>query len=108
MKTLPFQKIRSLGGKLGTEVEEKLQVQNAGDLWSFPLETLKAKLGEATGAWLYDICRGICHESVQQTSMAKSMGANKSLRPAISSMAELAKWVEGGWSPFFFYSGCCN
>jgi nucleotidyltransferase/DNA polymerase involved in DNA repair len=33
MKSIPFTKIRNLGGKLGNEVENALNIQTAGDLW---------------------------------------------------------------------------
>ena len=33
METLPLQKIRNLGGKLGTNIEQELGVETAGQLW---------------------------------------------------------------------------
>jgi hypothetical protein len=33
LKNLPLKKIRNLGGKLGEEVELKLQVNQAGEIW---------------------------------------------------------------------------
>jgi nucleotidyltransferase/DNA polymerase involved in DNA repair len=33
MNAIPFTKIRNLGGKLGNEVENALNIQTAGDLW---------------------------------------------------------------------------
>ncbi|CAM0140233.1 unnamed protein product [Umbelopsis sp. WA50703] len=33
MKTIPFTKIRNLGGKFGNEIESALNIQTAGDLW---------------------------------------------------------------------------
>lgn len=60
----------------------------------FSIDSLKSKFGEATGIWLHDICRGICHEPVTETSIPKSMMAAKSLRPAIKSLAQLSHWLE--------------
>lgn len=62
MKTLPFEKIWGLGGKLGHAVEEKLDVQTAGDLWRYDEREMKTMFGNQTGAWLYNIVRGIDFE----------------------------------------------
>lgn len=81
MRETPFSKIRNLGGKLGNEVVEDLSIQNASELWyelkasvdcatAFKLtccrdhcmESLQKRFGESTGAFLYNICRGIDHE----------------------------------------------
>ncbi|KAJ3329571.1 DNA-directed DNA polymerase eta rad30 [Blyttiomyces sp. JEL0837] len=102
MKELPFQKIRNLGGKLGEEIEEKLKVDKAGDLWEYSLNALKAKLGDATGVWVYDVCRGICHEPVQQAALQKSFGCNKALRPAVQNMKEFEKWLNVLVSELFY------
>ncbi|KAJ3182699.1 DNA-directed DNA polymerase eta rad30 [Geranomyces variabilis] len=94
MEKLPLGEIRNLGGKRGTEVEEALGVTTAGELWKYSVETLQAKFGASTGSWLYDICRGICHEPVTETAIAKSMMAAKTLRPHIKTVAELSHWLE--------------
>ena len=74
MKELPFTKIKGLGGvtdfdlslliigKLGDEVESKLQVEHAGDIWEYSLPALQSKFGQGSGTWLYNICRGICYD----------------------------------------------
>lgn len=82
MKTLPFTKIRGLGGiysqscskisfsaqkhnnigKFGDEVEDHLHAETAGDIWQHSLATLQKTLGEASGLWIYEISRGICTE----------------------------------------------
>jgi DNA polymerase eta len=33
METIPFTKIRNLGGKLGSEIESDLSIDKASDLW---------------------------------------------------------------------------
>ncbi|KAJ3016800.1 DNA-directed DNA polymerase eta rad30 [Thoreauomyces humboldtii] len=93
MRELPMANIRNLGGKLGAEVEAALGVPNAGDLWHFSLEALQAKFGEGTGTWLYNICRGICHDEVNETSIPKSMMACKALRPGITQFTQLNHWL---------------
>ncbi|KAJ3216039.1 DNA-directed DNA polymerase eta rad30 [Dinochytrium kinnereticum] len=68
MKDLPFSKIRNLGGKLGVEIEEKLGVEKAGEIWPFSSDFLKAEFGEETGKWIYNISRGICDDPVSGLS----------------------------------------
>ncbi|KAI8592388.1 hypothetical protein BDZ88DRAFT_449317 [Geranomyces variabilis] len=94
MEKLPLSDIRNLGGKLGTEVEGALGVTTAGELWNYSVENLQAKFGASTGSWLYDICRGMCHDPVTETAIAKSMMAAKTLRPHVKSVAELSHWLE--------------
>ncbi|KAJ3040191.1 DNA-directed DNA polymerase eta rad30 [Rhizophlyctis rosea] len=93
MGKLPMSKIRNLGGKLGAEVEAELQVETAGDLWKYSLDTLKTKFGDSTGVWLYNICRGICFEDVTVRDMQKSMAACKSLRPSITKDDQARHWL---------------
>jgi len=73
MKDLPFQKIRSLGGKLGDEIETELQVTTAGDLWKYSLDFLMKRFGEGTGLWLYNITRGICREEGEREREKKDI-----------------------------------
>ncbi|KAJ3294104.1 DNA-directed DNA polymerase eta rad30 [Rhizoclosmatium sp. JEL0117] len=94
LKPLPFQKIRNLGGKLGTEIEEVWSVETCGQVWDIPLSALQLKLGEASGSWVHDIVRGVCTEPVMQTQLQKSIGANKAFRnPPLKSMDEVVKWT---------------
>ncbi|KAJ3163144.1 DNA-directed DNA polymerase eta rad30 [Geranomyces michiganensis] len=94
VEKLPLSEIRNLGGKRGTEVEEALGVTVAGELWKYSVENLQSKFGASTGTWLYDICRGICHEPVTETAIAKSMMAAKSLRPHIKTTSEMSHWLD--------------
>ncbi|TPX69749.1 DNA-directed DNA polymerase [Spizellomyces sp. 'palustris'] len=93
METLPMSKIRTLGGKLGAEVESELQVEMASDLWKYSLDALKTKFGDARGVWLHNICRGICNEAVQENSVNKSMAACKNLRPSIVNDDQARHWL---------------
>ncbi|TPX49243.1 DNA-directed DNA polymerase [Synchytrium endobioticum] len=92
MKTLPFDKIRGLGGKLGDLIGEHLQIEHAGDLWVYSEAQLTARYGE-TGVWLYNICRGICRGEVKERAEAKSMNACKALRPALQKEQDLRNWM---------------
>ncbi|KAJ3299161.1 DNA-directed DNA polymerase eta rad30 [Borealophlyctis nickersoniae] len=93
MESLPMSKIRNLGGKLGEQVEAELGIENAGELWKYPLDVLKSKFGDGVGVWLHDICRGICHDEVTERNMTKSMAACKSLRPSITKDEEARHWL---------------
>ncbi|KAL7745957.1 N-acetyltransferase eso1 [Sorochytrium milnesiophthora] len=93
MSTMPFTKIRFLGGKLGTEVENKLNVETAGDLWKYSVRELQQHFDEATALWLSNICRGICTAEVVNRTAANSMMAAKSLRPPISVLPAYSPYV---------------
>ncbi|KAI9285429.1 hypothetical protein BC943DRAFT_323322 [Umbelopsis sp. AD052] len=93
MKSIPFTKIRNLGGKLGTEVENVLNIQNAGDLWKYSSEELQAKFGQSQGIWLYDICRGIDNSEVTTIKITKSMMASKVFTPPLRLISDVERWM---------------
>ena len=62
MRDIPFNKIRNLGGKLGSEVGTDLEILNAGEIWKYDLADLEELYGKSTGLYLYNICRGIDDE----------------------------------------------
>ncbi|XP_051507460.1 DNA polymerase eta isoform X3 [Myxocyprinus asiaticus] len=84
--TLPINKIRNLGGKLGKSVTETLGVENMGDLTQFTKSQLEQHFGEKTGQWLYDLCRGIEFEPVKPRQLPKSIGCSKNF-PGITCLA---------------------
>ncbi|XP_062587283.1 DNA polymerase eta-like [Saccostrea cucullata] len=75
--TLPINKIRNLGGKLGQSVMEQLNIERMGELCQFQLTTLQQNFGDKTGAWLYEVCRGVEHEPVSARQLPKSIGCSK-------------------------------
>ncbi|XP_061172523.1 DNA polymerase eta-like [Saccostrea echinata] len=75
--TLPINKIRNLGGKLGQSVMEQLSIEKMGELCQFELHTLQQNFGDKTGAWLYEVCRGVEHEPVSARQLPKSIGCSK-------------------------------
>ncbi|CAO3673051.1 unnamed protein product [Umbelopsis ramanniana] len=93
MKSIPFTKIRNLGGKLGTEVENALNIQTAGDVWKYSSEELQAKFGQSQGIWLYDICRGIDNSEVTMVKVTKSMMASKVFSPPLRMIADVERWM---------------
>ena len=78
----PLSKIRSLGGKVGTEACSHWGVETAGEALRIPLVALTQRLGEKTGQWVFRAVRGQCEEEVRggQTTV-KSMLAAKSFAP---------------------------
>ncbi|KAI8575106.1 hypothetical protein K450DRAFT_263282 [Umbelopsis ramanniana AG] len=93
MKSIPFTKIRNLGGKLGNEVENALNIQTAGDLWKYSSEELQAKFGQSQGIWLYDICRGIDNSEVTTIKITKSMMASKVFSPPLRLISDVERWM---------------
>ncbi|CEP12185.1 hypothetical protein [Parasitella parasitica] len=88
----PFSKIRNLGGKLGTEVVEDLNIQNASELWGHSMDSLQRRFGQSTGIFLYNICRGIDHEEVLPSKAPKSLMAAKTFTVPIKQPQDLHKW----------------
>ncbi|XP_048259861.1 DNA polymerase eta-like [Haliotis rufescens] len=101
--SLPLKKVRHLGGKLGESLVQQLDVENMGDLCRFSERELQHIAGDKTGAWLYDMCRGLEYEPVSARQLAKSIGCSKTFpgktcldtREKVSFwLSELAKEVE--------------
>jgi len=59
LRPLQFQKIRFLGGKLGTAIAEEYDAKTVGDLWTVSLDELQRKFGAESGLWAFEIIRGI-------------------------------------------------
>ncbi|GJN90929.1 hypothetical protein Rhopal_003943-T1 [Rhodotorula paludigena] len=93
LRPMPFQKIRNLGGKLGTAVKETYEANTVSDLLDFTLPELKAKLGEASGTWLWEIVRGLDYTEVDTKTQVKSMLSSKNFRPSISTYGEVPKTI---------------
>lgn len=62
MKGVQFSKIKGLGGNFGELVNQHFPVDKATELWKYDIDEMKSKLGNEDGQWVYDICRGICHD----------------------------------------------
>jgi DNA polymerase eta len=93
MKTIPFAKIKGLGGKFGKEVDAHFSVEMSSDLWKFSLKELQSRFGPESGQWLYDISRGICTSEVSKTQLAKSIQSMKSFGKKLISIAQLQQWL---------------
>lgn len=93
---LPVHKLRKLGGKLGEDVKERLQVETVGELARFSEELLINTFGEKTGAWLYKLARGVDDEPVTFRKVAKSIGCGKNFngKLALNSKEKVKYWVQ--------------
>jgi DNA polymerase eta len=68
---------RHLGGKLGAQIQQELNLQYVGQLQEYSLKHLQSKFGQKTGVWLYELCRGHCSESINVRTIPKSIGCSK-------------------------------
>jgi DNA polymerase eta len=87
-----FTKIRNLGGKLGDDVVVMFNTDTVEELLKVPLESMR-KLGDDTGAWLYNTIRGEDNSEVNPRTQIKSMLSAKSFRPSINNFDQGARWL---------------
>lgn len=94
--TLPVHKLKNLGGKLGEEVRDKLQVEVMADLLPFSQDQLCSLFGQRTGQWLYKLARGVDDEPVTCRKLAQSIGCGKNFTgsQALHSPDKVKYWVE--------------
>lgn len=90
--SLPFQKIRFLGGKLGTAMGAEWNSATVSDLWDVGLDEMQAKFGEEA-RWVYNVLRGIDYSEVRERVNNQTMLASKSVRPAITKPEEALHWL---------------
>lgn len=88
-----FTKIRNLGGKLGEQVVAAFGTDTVRELLKVPLDTMKNKLDDDAGAWIYKIIRGDDLSEVTQRTEIKSMLSAKSFRPCINTEDQAVKWL---------------
>jgi DNA polymerase eta len=88
-----FTKIRNLGGKLGDQIVATFGTDGVKDLLPIGIETLKQKLGEDTGSWIYQTIRGVDSSEVNSRTQIKSMLSAKSFRPSINTYEQAVRWL---------------
>ncbi|KAL1458184.1 hypothetical protein WDU94_008352 [Cyamophila willieti] len=93
--SLPVQKVRHLGGKLGYEVMEKLGINTMIELEKFSLKQLQGYFDEKTGTWLFNIARGLDNEPVNARLVAKSIGCCKRFpgKTCLATRQDVAHWI---------------
>ncbi|KAF8907348.1 hypothetical protein CPB84DRAFT_1675032 [Gymnopilus junonius] len=91
-----FQKLRFLGGKLGSALAKEFDVSTVGDLLTISLESdgMQSKFGE-NSVWVYEILRGIDRSEVKDkgSALTKSMLASKNLPKPITKASEGKHWI---------------
>uniref|UniRef100_A0A8D8MBT3 DNA polymerase eta n=1 Tax=Cacopsylla melanoneura TaxID=428564 RepID=A0A8D8MBT3_9HEMI len=94
--SLPVQKVRHLGGKLGYEVMEKLGINTMMELEKFSLKQLQGYFDEKTGTWLYNIARGLDNEPVNARLVAKSIGCCKRFpgKTCLATRQDVVHWIQ--------------
>lgn len=93
LSSFKFTKIRNLGGKLGDEVVSTFNTDTVSELLTVTLETLKQRIGDDTGTWLWQTIRGEDTSEVNSRTQIKSMLSAKSFRPSINSFEQAVKWL---------------
>lgn len=93
LRPLPFQKIRFLGGKLGTILAEEYEAKTVGELLSIDLAEMQRKFGPES-LWVYQVFRGIdIGEVKEKPPVNKSMLASKNLPKPIRQDGDVLQWV---------------
>ncbi|XP_047954916.1 DNA polymerase eta [Salvia hispanica] len=95
LASLPIKKMKQLGGKLGTSLQDKLAVNTVGDLLQFSEAKLQDLCGINTGTWLWNIARGVCGDQVEGRLLPKSHGSGKTFpgRQALRKFSTVQKWL---------------
>ncbi|KJA26357.1 hypothetical protein HYPSUDRAFT_133157 [Hypholoma sublateritium FD-334 SS-4] len=92
LKPMQFQKIRFLGGKLGSAIAKEYDASTVGDL--LLIDEMQSKFGE-NSIWVYEILRGVDRNEVKDKGSAlnKSMLASKNLPKPITKPSEGYHWI---------------
>ncbi|XP_019182065.1 PREDICTED: DNA polymerase eta isoform X2 [Ipomoea nil] len=95
LEPLPIKKMKQLGGKLGTSLQNHLGVNTVGDLLHFSEEKLQEHFGINTGTWLWNTARGMNGEEVQGRLLPMSHGSGKTFPGprALRTIASVEKWL---------------
>lgn len=95
-QNLAVSKVKNLGGKLGEEVCQKLNVKTMADLLKFTEIELQNLFQPRVGSWLYYMAKGIDLEKVTPKFLSKSIAVSKNFRGKneISSIHTLRFWLK--------------
>uniref|UniRef100_A0A2P2IPL1 DNA polymerase eta n=1 Tax=Rhizophora mucronata TaxID=61149 RepID=A0A2P2IPL1_RHIMU len=95
LDSLPIKKMKQLGGKLGTSLQNDLNVNTVGDLLQFSEEKLQDLYGTNTGTWLWNIARGISGEEVRVRLLPRSHGSGKLFTGprALKTISSVQHWL---------------
>ncbi|XP_037414142.1 DNA polymerase eta-like isoform X2 [Triticum dicoccoides] len=96
LASLPVKKMKQLGGKLGSSLQDDLGVETVGDLLGFTEEKLQEYYGVNTGTWLWKTARGISGEEVEDRLLPKSHGCGKTFPgpKALKNHSSVKSWLD--------------
>lgn len=115
-ESIPINKVRFLGGKLGNRVKQEFNCEFMSDLAKIPLNNLRKKFDEKTwyysinyiyffiktiilitffcfSNFLHQISKGIDNEPVQSRLISKSIGSCKSFPLGLKIKEEVHHWL---------------
>ncbi|XP_020574079.1 DNA polymerase eta isoform X2 [Phalaenopsis equestris] len=95
LASLPVKKMKQLGGKLGSSLQDDLGVNTVGDLLKFSEEKLQERYGFNTGTWLWNTARGISGDEVKGRVLPQSHGCGKTFPgpKALKTTAAVESWL---------------
>lgn len=82
MASLPLNRLKGFGGKLGKTLTEKMNAKIVSDLLSINESVLMNEFGDQTTKWMVNVARGIDLEPVADRLLAKQIGCSKTYRGA--------------------------
>lgn len=92
-----IQKLRSLGGKFGLQIIERLNIQYVDQINNFTIEQLRALFDEKTADYLVNMANGIDNEKVVARKAAKSIGCGKNFSAVgvncLDSKDQVEHWI---------------
>uniref|UniRef100_A0A453FJI2 DNA polymerase eta n=1 Tax=Aegilops tauschii subsp. strangulata TaxID=200361 RepID=A0A453FJI2_AEGTS len=96
LASLPVKKMKQLGGKLGSSLQDDLGVKTVGDLLGFTEEKLQEYYGVNTGTWLWKTARGFSGEEVEDRLLPKSHGCGKTFPgpKALKNHSSVKSWLD--------------
>nr|XP_051226119.1 DNA polymerase eta isoform X1 [Lolium perenne] len=96
LASLPVKKMKQLGGKLGSSLQDDLGVETVGDLLGFTEEKLQEYYGVNTGTWLWKTARGLSGEEVEDRLLPKSHGCGKTFPgpKALKNNSSVKSWLD--------------
>lgn len=95
-ESVPIQKVRNMGGKLGAEVCSSLKAEKMSDLAKYSVGELLARFGDKTGEWLYMLSQGVDNEPVRPRQLPKSLGCGKNFpgKSKLATVGQVKFWLE--------------
>lgn len=90
-------KLRSLGGKFGHQIVERLNIQYVDQINSFTIEQLRALFDEKTADYMLNLANGVDDEKVVSRKLSKTIGCGKNFSSAgtncLNSKEQVEHWI---------------